>query len=150
MAQPNPKPVRIGIGGPVGSGKTMLVLRLCQWLRGEFGGEVGFIDRTGKAEVIAQMNTEAIYQTEHGIFAVTGLAHMSMNNGLIYKLGKNADGAWTAEKWRALPGAPVFSRLLQDGRIFVSCYGGIVLVSPDGSMKSLTRREALKGPVSRR
>ncbi len=28
--------VRIGIGGPVGSGKTMLVLRLCQWLRGEF------------------------------------------------------------------------------------------------------------------
>ena len=26
-------PLRIGIGGPVGSGKTMLVLRLCQWLR---------------------------------------------------------------------------------------------------------------------
>jgi len=25
--------VRIGIGGPVGSGKTMLVLRLCEWLR---------------------------------------------------------------------------------------------------------------------
>ncbi len=30
------KTVRIGIGGPVGSGKTMLVLRLCQWLRDEF------------------------------------------------------------------------------------------------------------------
>jgi urease accessory protein len=29
------RPVRIGIGGPVGSGKTMCVLRLCQWLRGE-------------------------------------------------------------------------------------------------------------------
>jgi urease accessory protein len=25
--------LRLGIGGPVGSGKTMLVLRLCQWLR---------------------------------------------------------------------------------------------------------------------
>jgi urease accessory protein len=30
------KVVRIGIGGPVGSGKTMLVLRLCQWLRHGF------------------------------------------------------------------------------------------------------------------
>lgn len=30
------RPVRIGIGGPVGSGKTMCVLRLCQWLRAEF------------------------------------------------------------------------------------------------------------------
>ena len=29
------RPARIGIGGPVGSGKTMCVLRLCQWLRQE-------------------------------------------------------------------------------------------------------------------
>jgi urease accessory protein len=29
------RPTRIGIGGPVGSGKTMCVLRLCQWLRDE-------------------------------------------------------------------------------------------------------------------
>ena len=27
--------MRVGIGGPVGSGKTMLALRLCQWLRDE-------------------------------------------------------------------------------------------------------------------
>src|SRR5271170_2105082 len=27
---------RLGIGGPVGSGKTMLVLRLCEWLRDEW------------------------------------------------------------------------------------------------------------------
>ncbi len=30
------KVVRIGIGGPVGSGKTMLVLRLCEWLCAEW------------------------------------------------------------------------------------------------------------------
>jgi len=29
------RPLRIGVGGPVGSGKTMLVLRLCEWLRDE-------------------------------------------------------------------------------------------------------------------
>jgi urease accessory protein len=27
------RPIRIGVGGPVGSGKTMCVLRLCQWLK---------------------------------------------------------------------------------------------------------------------
>ena len=35
MTTPSKRPIRIGIGGPVGSGKTMLVLRLCQWLRDE-------------------------------------------------------------------------------------------------------------------
>ena len=29
------RPFRLGIGGPVGSGKTMCVLRLCQWLKDE-------------------------------------------------------------------------------------------------------------------
>ncbi len=31
----NQRPVKIGIGGPVGSGKTICVLRLCQWLQEE-------------------------------------------------------------------------------------------------------------------
>jgi urease accessory protein len=35
MTTHSKRPIRIGIGGPVGSGKTMLVLRLCQWLRDE-------------------------------------------------------------------------------------------------------------------
>lgn len=30
------RPFRLGIGGPVGSGKTMCVLRLCQWLRDRY------------------------------------------------------------------------------------------------------------------
>jgi len=36
-SSPNTKkrPFRLGVGGPVGSGKTMCVLRLCQWLKDE-------------------------------------------------------------------------------------------------------------------
>ena len=30
------RPVRVGIGGPVGSGKTMLTLRLCEALRDQY------------------------------------------------------------------------------------------------------------------
>jgi urease accessory protein len=35
-SSPKKRIIRIGIGGPVGSGKTMLAWRLCQWLRDEF------------------------------------------------------------------------------------------------------------------
>ncbi|HEX8296110.1 MAG TPA: GTP-binding protein, partial [Chthoniobacteraceae bacterium] len=35
MLRPARRAIRIGIGGPVGSGKTMLLLRLCQWLGAE-------------------------------------------------------------------------------------------------------------------
>jgi urease accessory protein len=35
-SSPKKRIIRLGIGGPVGSGKTMLALRLCQWLRDEF------------------------------------------------------------------------------------------------------------------
>jgi urease accessory protein len=35
-SSPKKRVVRLGIGGPVGSGTTMLALRLCQWLRDEF------------------------------------------------------------------------------------------------------------------
>jgi urease accessory protein len=31
----SPRPFRLGVGGPVGSGKTMCVLRLSQWLKDE-------------------------------------------------------------------------------------------------------------------
>lgn len=110
----------------------------------EWGGGITFVDLEGNLRVIASANTEAIYKTAHGIFAVTGLAHMTLNSGFIYRISKPADGAWAVEKWRALPGAPRFSRLLKDGNLFISCYGGIVLVSPDGDMKSLTRGESLR------
>jgi urease accessory protein len=36
MAEKRSNALRIGIGGPVGSGKTMLVLRLCERLRGDY------------------------------------------------------------------------------------------------------------------
>jgi urease accessory protein len=38
------RPLRIGIGGPVGSGKTALVDRLCRGLRGEL--EIGVVTMT--------------------------------------------------------------------------------------------------------
>lgn len=112
--------------------------------RGEWGGEIVFVDFAGKARTLVHENTEAIHQTKSGILATTGLAHMMMNSGVIYKLDKGVTGEWQARPWRALPGAPAFSILLKDGRLLVNCYSGIVTVSPHGDMRILTRKEALK------
>jgi HEAT repeat protein len=111
---------------------------------GEWGGEITFVGLSNDPHVIAHDNTEAIYKTTHGIIAVTGLAHMTSNSGFIQTLSKGVDGRWTATKWKTLPGAPRFSRLLRDGRLLISCYGGIVLVSSDGEMTSLTRKQSLQ------
>jgi hypothetical protein len=118
--------------------------------RGEWGGEIVFFDFKYKPTVILEENTEAIYRTSNQIFALTGLAHMGMNNGIVYKLRRDESGKWIAQPWRALPGEPRWSRLLKNGSLFVNCVGGIVVVSPDGEMKSLTRKEAVGEPAPAR
>jgi hypothetical protein len=110
--------------------------------RGEWGGEIAYVNREGKARILMPVNTEAIYKTEAGIVAVTGVAHMAHNTGCLFRISKTADGEWSASRWRVLPGAPAFSRLLKDANLFVSCLGGMVLISPDGRMRSVTRQES--------
>jgi HEAT repeat protein len=111
---------------------------------GEWGGDTKFIDSKGHSHLVVTENTQAVYRVPSGALAVTGLAHLDMNSGAIYKLTKKPDGSWLGEKWRALPGAPRFSRMLKDGNLFVSCYGGIVTISPDGEIRLLTRSESLQ------
>jgi hypothetical protein len=94
--------------------------------------------------LVVSENTQALYPTTTGALAVTGLAHMDLDRGSVYKLAKRADGSWAGEKWRALPGAPRFSRMLKDGNLFISCNGGIVTISPDGEIRWLTRSESLR------
>lgn len=111
---------------------------------GEWGGQIAFKDLHGNVQVLAQLNTEDIYRMLPGPVAVTGLAHLSINEGCLYRIAKNPAGRWAVKKWRTLPGAPYGSVLLQDGRLLINCSGGIVLVSPDGRMEWVKRDDILK------
>jgi len=73
-----------------------------------------------------------------------------MNNGALFKLHSPKKGQWAAVKWRVLPGAPIFSRMLTSGDLFVSCVGGMVTVSPDGSMKCLKRSDVFSAEITPR
>jgi len=117
--------------------------------RGEWGGETAFVNSVGNSHSVISCNTESLHVTPNGILAVTGLSHLGWNNGALFKLRSPRKGQWTAVKWRVLPGAPMFSRMLTSGDLFVSCVGGMVTVSPDGSMECLKRSDVISSDTPR-
>ena len=115
-------------------------------VRDEWFGFLDFVDSAGVSHRIEDVLTEAIYRMGNEFVAIAGHGDDfgSLNSAAIYRIRENWNGQywngqWVAEKWRQLPWVPEFSRQLKDGSVLVSCGGGIVLVSPDGTMKSLTR-----------
>ena len=67
---------------------------------------------------------------------MTGLAHMSTNDGLLYELSRGANGRWAARPWRVLPAAPGTSWLVPSGELQVNLHGGVsVLVDEAGTMR---------------
>ncbi|WP_237057548.1 HEAT repeat domain-containing protein [Microbulbifer sediminum] len=104
--------------------------------RGEWGGELVFIDNSAQAEVILKANVEDIYRLGQRYIAVTGLAHMFSNEGAVYELKEGVGGDWQAELWRSLPGAPGRSYFVDTGELFIDTYsGGSILLAADGSMR---------------
>lgn len=104
--------------------------------RGEWGGELVFIDNSGQAEMILKANVEDIYRLGKRYIAITGLAHMFSNEGAIYELKVGADGRWYAEFWRSLPGAPSSSYFVETSELFIDTYsGGSILIAADGRMR---------------
>lgn len=98
---------------------------------GEFGGELMYLGRRGKHALLLNENTLGIHRMTSGIVAVTGLAHMCIVKGCLYRVTKR-DAGWIASPWKTLPGAPCSSRLLSDGTLYVRCTEGSVYVSPSG------------------
>ena len=66
------------------------------------------------------------------IVALTGLAYLGSNFGMLMRFTKRSGGRWVATDWRVIPGAPNFPRLLKGGRLLISCHRGIVLNPPVG------------------
>lgn len=104
--------------------------------RGEWGGELVFLGDDGANQTILEENVEDIYSLGSRIVAVTGLAHMGINNGMLYDLTRVEQSRWNARPWRSLPGAPHSSGLVSSEEVMVSVGRGVfILVSSDGVMR---------------
>ena len=73
--------------------------------KGEWGGKLEAINKKGKSKIILYDNIiEMIYHNK-SLFVFTGLAHMGMNRGAIYKIN-SLNRSPTVERLTLLPGAP--------------------------------------------
>lgn len=104
--------------------------------RGEWGGELVFIADDGKRQPVLSGNIHDLYTVGKKCIALGGLAHLSSNQGMVYELTLGRDSKWTAEPWRALPGAPRSSAKTKSGEIFISSTrGGNIFLSEDGTFR---------------
>lgn len=104
--------------------------------RGEWGGELVFINNEGASKVLIEANVEDVYQFDQRFIAVTGLAHLFMNGGMLYEVTRKAGNSWSVKPWRALPGAPISSWPVESGEILINTVsGGSILVDASGYMR---------------
>ena len=104
--------------------------------RGEWGGEVVFISDTGQRTIFLNAPIEDIYQFEDKYIAITGLAHLATNTGMIYELYQDENGTWLSKEWLSLPGAPQSSWFVETGEILINTWGGgSILLDKSGSMR---------------
>ena len=120
------KPIRIGVGGPVGSGKTMLIEKLCKRLRAEFEIAVITNDIFTKEDALMLTRAEALPPERIMGVETGGCPHtavredISMNLDAVEELTRrfdNLDILFIESGGDNL--AATFSPELVDGLIFV-------------------------------
>lgn|GEM_PF-2525070 len=114
--------------------------------RGEWGGELVHRTAKGATTVLMKENIRSLHRIGDTLVAVAGLAHLSSHHGMLYRVISKGD-SYMAEPWRTLPGAPKVAGTMEDGRLFVSCAGGDIIVTADGTMEMSTRESRRARPA---
>lgn len=103
--------------------------------RGEWGGELVFVGLDGTAHRLIGENTRAIHRLGDHVVALTGLAHITFNDGYVHRIEFPESGVPTTARWRVLPGAPLWSAVLESGELLVECVSGTVVIDLRGNVK---------------
>ncbi len=104
--------------------------------RGEFGGELIFVDKRGVVNQLAEINVEDIYSFSSGYIVTSGLAHMSSNHGEIYFVSfKNEE--IKIQKIHGLLGAPKNSLKINSKKILINTRDGSQILNNNGSLRTV-------------
>jgi hypothetical protein len=102
--------------------------------RGEWGGELVFVDANGKPEILLNDNIHDIYQSNNGTIVVAGLSHLVSSSGRIYLVTKNGSSI----DYRILFGldaAPEESWMTDSKEIYINTSYGATILKTDGTLQ---------------
>lgn len=105
--------------------------RLTGTNRGEFGGELVYINEKNEKKVLLKKNVHSIHRLKDRIIVITGLSHLFTNTGTVYQLDKNNI---TPQIVVQLPSAPIKSKKIDD-KIIVQTSKGIIEFTDDFKLK---------------
>lgn len=96
--------------------------------KGEWGGTVLFRPTGSKKEtVVSRDQVVAFVRLPDGLYAVEGLAHLSMSRGSILRLERTKGGAgWKTARVVKLPAAPYAATIRRDGTLIITLSDGVV------------------------
>jgi hypothetical protein len=109
--------------------------------RGEFGGEVWWVPRSGTKELVAQTNLVSFLRSGSGIFGLVGLAHLVTNEGSLVRFDRNAAGKWEMVKTVDLTAAPQAFTTRSNGDLVVVMAGALAVVRPPETREIVHRNE---------
>lgn len=103
---------------------------------GEWGGQLMLQSPQGTTHVITEANVQNLFSLGQQTVAVTGLAHMGFNGGMLLRINSDGRGSYTATPWKRLPAAPDTSWLLESGKVLVNTRGGgSVVIDVTGNLR---------------
>lgn len=106
--------------------------------RGEWGGEAFAVAADGRVTELVAVNVVGFARVRDDVFIVTGLAHMGLDGGTLYR-ARETRGTWAAEPVVELPGAPMWFAV-RDDHILVATSDDVAAVSISGDLQLLPCR----------
>ena len=101
--------------------------------RGEFGGELVFINNAGSRKILFKDNIKSIHKINQSIIVITGLSHLTHNVGRIYTITIESSQP-TSELTFALDGSPKRSFVTNNGELIIESDFGASILRRDGSL----------------
>ena len=108
--------------------------------RGEFGGGLEVIFPNGTSNSLLEDNVQALFQIDESLYVFTGLAHLSLDDGAIYRIDAYDSRTPQVSRITLLPSAPsvVILRERSNGFRFFTIVSSSAILTFDFTGESLS------------